>query len=165
MILEKSFGEKINGVQYKDRVGAYAILVADDKVAVIKTQKGYFLPGGGLDRDETFEDCIKRECLEEVGMSVIVKNFICKGDKYSWIDNIGYMHAIGYFYFAQGIDIILDPIEKDHELVWLNIENCCDSMYLEHQAWAIHQAFMMLGYNNFKKIEDIKSSLNNKKVG
>ena len=31
MILEKSFGEKINGVQYKDRVGAYAILVADDK--------------------------------------------------------------------------------------------------------------------------------------
>lgn len=148
MILEKSFGEKTSGIVYKDRVGAYAILVEDDKVAVIKTQKGYFLPGGGLDIDEIFEECIKRECLEEIGMSVIVKDFICKGDRYSWVDSVGYMHAIGYFYFVQGIDIISEPIEKDHELVWLNIENCCDCMYLEHQEWAVNQAFMILGNYN-----------------
>lgn len=54
------------------------------------------------------------------------------------------MHPIGYFYFAQVIDIISNPIEKDHELVWLDIKTCYDHMYLEHQGWAVYQAFMIL---------------------
>lgn len=93
------------------RVGVYAILVGKDgRAAIVKTKKGYFLLGGGLDDNETREECIKRECLEEVGMSVVVKNFICKGGKYSWVDGIGYMYGISYFYFVKSIDRISKPI-------------------------------------------------------
>ncbi len=145
MVLEKSFGEKIRGIEYKDRVGAYAIIL-DDKynVAVIKTPTGYFLPGGGLEDDETHEDCIKRECLEEAGLSVVVNEFICKGDKYHWSDTLEYyMHGIGYFYFAKVLENVSKPIEKDHELVWLNKKDCYENLFLEHQAWAVYQYFLL----------------------
>lgn len=145
MIEEESFGEKIQGVEYKNRIGAYTIIVDDKKrFAVVKTKKGYFLIGGGLDEDETHEKCIKRECLEEVGMSVVVEDFICKGGQYSWSDSVGYIYGIGYFYFTKVIDVISKPIEKDHELVWLNIQECYENMHLKHQVWAINKAFNIL---------------------
>lgn len=144
-MIEKSFGDRIKDVVYKYREGVYAIIVDDEsKVAIVKTKKGYFMLGGGLKENETHEACIKRECLEEVGMDVIIKDFICKGGKYSWVDGIGYMYGIGYFYFAKSKGITSNPIEKDHELVWIDIKKCSKNMYLEHQAWALQQALYML---------------------
>jgi len=144
-MLEKSFGEKLKGVEYKDRLGAYAIIFdSNDKVAVVQTPTGYFLLGGGLDINETHEECIKRECLEEAGLSVVVKKFICKGDKYHWSDTLEYyMHGIGYFYITDIVEKVSEPIEKDHELVWLKIDDCCEKLFLEHQAWAVRQAMML----------------------
>lgn len=59
-MLVKSFGEKIKGIEYKDRVGSYAIIFdSNDSIAVVHTSTGYFLLGGGLDNNETHEECIK----------------------------------------------------------------------------------------------------------
>ncbi len=60
-------------VDYITRAGAYLIPVCNKKIGVIKTEKGYFLIGGGLNKDESHEDCIKRECLEETGYTAIIK--------------------------------------------------------------------------------------------
>lgn len=149
MLVEKSFGEKIQDINYIDRVGAYGVILNEEnKVAVVKTKKGYFLLGGRVENEETHEECIKRECSEEVGMDVVVKNFICKGGKYDYIDSIGYFYGIGYFYFAEFIDIASKPKEKGHELLWVHIQDCCKYIHLEHQQWAVHQAINIL--NNKK---------------
>lgn len=142
-MLEKSFGEKKENINYTDRVGAYAVIFSGNKIAVVKTSTGYFLLGGGIDALENYEECIKRECLEEAGLSIKVNDFICKGDSYRWSDTLKYyMHIIGYFYFADLIEKSAEPTEEDHELVWLDIEDCCEKLFLEHQAWAVKQAVL-----------------------
>lgn len=126
---------------YRDRVGAYAVIFNDEnKVPVVKTSTGYFLLGGGIENNETHEECIVRECLEEVGIMVKVKEFVCKGDKYHWSDTLKYyMHGIGYFYYAEIIGNSNNLTEDDHELIWLSIDECIKKLFLEHQAWAVEQ--------------------------
>jgi len=63
-MLEKSFGEKLQGIEYKDRIGAYAIIFdSNDRVAVVQTSTGYFLLGGGLDINETHEEWAVRQAV------------------------------------------------------------------------------------------------------
>ena len=52
--MHKIFGVK-QAVNYIDRAGAYLIPVRAGKIGVVKTPKGYFLLGGGLDGDESYE--------------------------------------------------------------------------------------------------------------
>jgi 8-oxo-dGTP diphosphatase len=143
-MLEKSFGEKVEGIEYKDRLGAYAIIIDGDKVDVVKTSTGFFLLGGGIETDEAYEKCIIRERLEESGLIVEVKEFICKGDNYHWSDTLNYyMHSIGYFYDVKLLENLDCETEKDHELVWLKIEESYDKLFLEHQSWALRYAISL----------------------
>lgn len=144
-ILEKSFGEKLPGIDYRDRIGAYGIAFDNEnRVPVVQTSTGFFLLGGGIEQDETHEECIKRECLEEAGLNVEVKEFICKGDKYHWSDTLKYyMHGIGYFYYVEVIEKVDIKTEDDHKLLWLTVDECCEKLFLEHQAWAVRKAAVM----------------------
>ncbi len=145
-MLERSFGEKLVGVEYRDRVGAYAIIFDEKlKVPVVRTSTGHFLLGGGIDEGESHLDCIRRECLEEAGLAVEVGPLIGKGDKYHWSDTLGYyMHGVGYFYLARSLGQVAAPQEADHELVWMDAEQCIASLFLEHQAWAVEQALQLV---------------------
>lgn len=53
-------------------VGIRAILVENGKVLLVKHtyQNSWYLPGGGLKNNETFEQGIKRELHEELGITV-----------------------------------------------------------------------------------------------
>jgi 8-oxo-dGTP diphosphatase len=146
-ILEKSFGEKLPDIYYRDRIGAYGIAFDNEnRIPVVKTSTGFFLLGGGIEKDETHEECIKRECLEEAGLIVEVKEFICKGDKYHWSDTLKYyMHGIGYFYNVEVIKKDDIQTEADHRVVWLTVDECCEKLFLEHQAWAVRQAASLYG--------------------
>ena len=81
----KIFGIK-ESAPYYDRYGAYLIVENNGKIAVIETEKGLFLIGGGIETGETDEECIVRECLEETGCSVIA-TLICEVRLGSFIRN------------------------------------------------------------------------------
>ncbi|MFQ5930768.1 MAG: NUDIX domain-containing protein [Nitrospiraceae bacterium] len=68
----------------------------DDHVLLIKhrehaTGEGYWLlPGGGLDGDETEEQCVIREVREETNLDVVVEHLIFEGPEhpegmYEWL--------------------------------------------------------------------------------
>ena len=99
-VIHKVFGTK-ESINYIDRVGAYLIPVRDSKIGVVKTSKGYFLLGGGLDGDESHEECIKRECLEEIGYAVSVGNKVCSAEMYCEHPTIGYFHPIQTYYVGE----------------------------------------------------------------
>lgn len=39
---------------------------------------GYFLPGGEIGNNETHEECLKRECSEEIGYNIMFGEYIGK---------------------------------------------------------------------------------------
>ena len=73
----RSFGCREPGVVYRDRAGAYAVILDDrGNAALVEApaaggpERGLFLPGGGIEPEETPEECLRRECLEELGREI-----------------------------------------------------------------------------------------------
>ena len=143
---EKSFGERLPGVSYRDRTGAYGVAFdGEGRTAVVRVtgrDGGYFLLGGGLEGAERRPDCIRRECLEEVGRAVTVGEPICTGDEFIWSDKAqNWLHVIGHCYRMEVGEVVSDDSEADHELLWLPVEKCVRELFLQYQAWAVTLAW------------------------
>lgn len=142
--MHKIFGEKRN-VEYTDRKGAYLIPIKEGKVAVVKTSKGYFLLGGGIQQDESDEMCIIRECMEEIGYEVLVEKHLCSAETYGTHYNnhptIEYFHPIQKYYRGKLLDQKQSPIEKDHCLEWINYEDLKCNLFVKMQNWAIDECW------------------------
>ncbi len=59
----------------KTHVGAYGIIIKNDKIALVKKARGGYkgkldLPGGGIEHTELPEEALKREVLEEAGINI-----------------------------------------------------------------------------------------------
>lgn len=134
---DRIFGEKIRGIAYRDRPGAYLIAVRNGKLAVAETPKGYQLLGGGLEPGESHQDCIYRECLEEIGCGALVEAYICSAQMYRHNEKNGYYHPIQYYYTGMLLARSAIPVEKDHRLVWLPVQGIEQRMHLPAQAWAV----------------------------
>lgn len=146
------FGSKIEGVHYKERIGVYALIPdSDSNIALIKTGRGYFLPGGGIEGNETHEECLKRECSEEMGYNVMIGDYIGQLTNYTVsFKNNEYLKVVGHVYIAKLLDINSLKTEEDHELIWVPIKESVDKMYIEFQSYAIKN------YIEQQKIEHIQ---------
>lgn len=137
--MNKVFGKKIEKAEYLDRKGAYLIPVENGRVAVIKTQKGYFLLGGGIDGNETDEQCIIRECLEEAGYEVSVGEYIGSAESYLQHPEIGYFHPIQNYYAGKLLRKISDKVEADHKLEWVAVDEIINNLFVEQQNWIVKE--------------------------
>ena len=64
----------------KTHVGAYGIVIRENKIALIKKARGgykgkYDLPGGGIEHDETPIMALQRELMEEIGGLLRKQNY------------------------------------------------------------------------------------------
>ena len=134
--MHKVFGKQ-EQQQYLDRSGAYLIAIEHNKLAVVKTPKGYFLPGGGLENGESDVQCIKRECLEEIGCEVQVQNFVCSAEKFVQHPTLGYFHPIQRFYCGKIGEKRQLPKETDHHFEWLDWQKAQNSLFVDMQNWAV----------------------------
>lgn len=93
----------------------------------------YFFLGGGVENDKTIENALKRELLEETGYSI--KNIsyfdninsLCNSKKYGNID------VEATIYIAQFDKRIMEPIEKDHKILWVLPQEYKNKLYHEYQ--------------------------------
>lgn len=135
------FGEKLSGVEYGEKNGVYGILINNyGKVAIIKIATKYFLPGGGIEKGETHEECLKREFVEETGYEIEIVSYIGTASLYHTTKTGQYKRGIGYFYIVNLKADIGNKIEEDHELLWIEPDECVKRLFLEHQAWAVLEA-------------------------
>lgn len=70
---------KVNPDQLQFRPAVYGILIEKDKILLTKNWDGYDFPGGGIKKDETIEESLKREFNEETGLEIeLIKPIECK---------------------------------------------------------------------------------------
>ena len=138
--MHKVFGVK-EDAEYYDREGAYIIPVCGNKVGVVKTPKGWFLLGGGLEKDESHIQCIERECMEEAGYTVSVGRKICSAETYCFHETIGFFHPIQTYYVGKLISKVCERVESAHVFEWVEYEKIKGKMYFEMQSWTLDKAF------------------------
>src|SRR5690349_14256454 len=110
------FGIPMANISYVERPGAYAIIRDDSaSVAVVKTTRGYFLPGGGVDPGEEFEAALRREILEEIGYESIVAEKIGTAAQYLLAaSERAHYKKIGHFYLTTLGAKTSHVTEQDH---------------------------------------------------
>lgn len=102
------------------REAARAVIVKHGKVALVKSIKEnyYKFPGGGIEINESYEDALIRETLEETGLVVVpcsIKEcgLIHEIRKSIYNDNI--FEQKSYYYYADVEDKILEQNLSDNE--------------------------------------------------
>ena len=97
-----NFSKEIKSIRNACR----AILIKNNKILIGYSEKDdfYIIPGGGIENNETYIECCKREVLEETGI-------ICEPkEKYLIIDTyfLDMNHTHHYFY--------CDILEENHQI-------------------------------------------------
>lgn len=139
------FGEQIRGISYVSRPGAYAIIQdGSNAIALVRTQQGYLLPGGGVEPNEDLEDALRRELVEELGYQSRIGEKLCAAVQYLYSEaEHGYFKKVGHFYRATLTEKVCEPTETEHELVWCSPDESLTKLAQEFQAWAVRQACRM----------------------
>lgn len=137
---DKTFGTPIKGADYYHRIGAYLVVIHDNMLATIKIAKGHLLPGGGVEGNESHEECILREALEEIGYDVRVDELIASADAWDTHPKAPYFHPIQYYYSGE----LLDPLFEDGgtdgtRLEWIPISKIDELLFVPMQRFAVRQ--------------------------
>lgn len=115
-------GNKVEGVIYTKRHASYVIIERkeDKKIAIATEGQTYFFLGGGIEKEETEIEALKREVIEETGYSI--KNIKYFDKVTAWADGgkRGTLDVTATFYISNFDKKITEPIEKDHRVLWRN---------------------------------------------
>lgn len=139
----KIFGAPQPGVSYSARPGAYGIAFdGQGRAALVLVENSVrVLLGGGIEAGESEDDCLRREIMEEIGYSAVVREKVCVGEEYTFTRRSGRpFHPIGHIYLVDFGEKLAEG-EEGHELIWLPVEECREKMALPYQAWAVETAW------------------------
>ena len=136
------FGRARPGMDYLWRPTAFGLVVHDGKLACVRVDRGegsYFdLPGGAVDGDETEEQALVREFVEETGMTIRPVTRIAAAGQFFLKTDGAPINNVGGFWIAEQVS--LDPaskVEADHELVWLDPHQALVALRHQAHAWAV----------------------------
>ncbi|EOL42212.1 NUDIX family hydrolase [Enterococcus phoeniculicola] len=136
-----SFGEKVEGIDYQARYAAYIIVSRNNgqEMVLVQAPNGaYFLPGGEIENNETKEEAINREMIEELGVEVEIGWYIGEAQEYFYSRHRDtYFFNPGYFYSAKSWKKIGDPTETTNQLVWLTPQEAIVQLKRGSHQWAV----------------------------
>lgn len=121
------------------RPSAYGLCAGEHgRLAVVRTARGTYLPGGGIDADESPEDAIAREAREEGGLILRVGVWRIRALQFVYSEP----EQTHYEKRSTFIDCAVDGpgvpvLETDHELMWLSPQLAHDRLSHESQRWAV----------------------------
>jgi 8-oxo-dGTP diphosphatase len=130
-------GQKDQNLRYDFRETCFGICVKNNNIMLVKKKGQHSLIGGGLEKNETFEECLKREFLEESGLQVKKAKFLCTIDCF-WLAAGKYpLESLANIFIVDIIDLRLKPLEVDHELCEVPLNNAMKLLPLPYQKKAI----------------------------
>ena len=136
------FGDPDPSLDYAARPTAFGLVFHEGRLACVRVDRGdasyYDLPGGAIDGDETEQQALIREFVEETGMTVRPVTRIAGAAQYFRKSDGAPINNIGGFWIAE--QLALDPaakVEADHELVWLHPHTAVNELRHDAHAWAV----------------------------
>jgi ADP-ribose pyrophosphatase YjhB (NUDIX family) len=147
--------EEVDVDKLQFRPSVYGILIENGKVLLSKQWDGYDIPGGGVELDETLDEALKREFVEETGLKIKVGEIVhCSSaffnPKYS-------RKSKGQYWNCQLIYFLVKKIGGE-----ISIENCDEDEkdYMDLPEWIeIDKLKDLKFYNSVDNEEVIKKAL------
>jgi 8-oxo-dGTP diphosphatase len=132
------FGTRMAGCAYVRRPSAYALVRnSRGEWAAVRTPNGCFLPGGGKEAGETPENTVQREAREECGFVLSPRGLVARAIQFVYsTEEKKYFEKICEFVEAELVGSE-DPLEPDHELIWLSLDQAQASLSHESHRWAV----------------------------
>jgi 2-polyprenyl-3-methyl-5-hydroxy-6-metoxy-1,4-benzoquinol methylase/8-oxo-dGTP pyrophosphatase MutT (NUDIX family) len=131
------------------RPSAYAVIRnTDGALAIVRTPRGCFLPGGGLITDETPEETITRETREECGLVVEPGSRIGKAVEIVHSPAQNTCFEKPSVFMSAELLFAGPSSEPDHELIWLDPAVAIAVLSHESHRWAVRQFIPALWEDN-----------------
>ncbi|MCA1060161.1 NUDIX domain-containing protein [Rossellomorea aquimaris] len=138
------FGEMIPGLNYRKRKGVYAIAFhhEKDQVLVVRNDTGhYFLPGGGMEGDESQVECLERELMEETGYRGTIGSYVGNAMRYFLTRKEEPLLSDAFFYQVELNEKVQE--QSEHVTEWIDLEEASQLLFHEHHDWAVKKAIDM----------------------
>lgn len=138
------------------RTGAYAVIIKDDKIALVKKAGGgykgkYDLPGGKIEHNETPKEALYRECYEEIEATITKAQLLdVTAVTFTWQikkELHQFLHHIGILYKVEIATKILKNTGDGRDSLgglWMKIDNLTKEMVTPF-TW---HALRLLKYKN-----------------
>ena len=136
-------GEKFNS-KFDFRETCFGIVIRDNKILLVKKNNQYSLIGGGIEKNEKKEQCLKREFLEESGLNINkIKPIVCV-DCF-WLAAGKYPMESNSNIFEVEVDLNnkITPTEEGNTTEWIDISNALELLPLPY-----HKAGLNYYFNN-----------------
>ena len=129
---------KQENIKYDFRETCFGIVVKNDKLLVVKKDEQYSLIGGGLENGENFYDCIKREFLEESGYTITKVNDLATIDCFWLAGGKWPLESLANIFVVEiDYNTKVEPLEKNHTIEYIELENAIDLLPLPYHKKAI----------------------------
>ena len=136
------FGRPEPGHTYEDRPTAFGLVFRDGRLACVRVDRGegsyYDLPGGAIDGDETEEQAMVREFVEETGLTIRPDQRLGEAGQYFLKSDGRAVNNLAGFWTAEvEREDPTTKIEDDHELHWLDPQRALSELRHDAHAWAV----------------------------
>ena len=130
-------GEKIQEKKYDFRETCFGICLKDGKMLLVKKKGQYSFVGGGIEKDETHEECLKREFIEESGYELLkIKPFITI-DCFWLAGGQWPLESLANFYIVEVGKKVCEPTEEGHVVEEVELEDVENLLPLPYHKKAL----------------------------
>lgn len=138
----RSFGDRLPGVAYRLRAGAYGVALSGNDVLVVDAPEGRFLPGGALLSRESAASAVEREVREETGYAVMSSRALGNASQLILARSDGEpIEKAGQFFAVElSPTPVVGAVEQDHVVRWMPADEALASLTEESHRWAVRRA-------------------------